>query len=39
VVYVYDVTKRSTFEDLEHWLDEYNSYSLNSEVPRILVGQ
>lgn len=39
VVYVYDVTNRATFDDLEHWLNEYHNYSLNVNVPRILVGK
>ncbi|XP_067943883.1 putative Ras-related protein Rab-33 [Watersipora subatra] len=39
VVYVYDVTKRSTFDSLTDWLSEYNRHNFNhAKVPRILVG-
>ena len=39
VVYVYDITKRSTFDSLDNWLSEYSRHSLNENVPRILVGE
>ncbi|ELU08199.1 hypothetical protein CAPTEDRAFT_3285 [Capitella teleta] len=38
VVFVYDVTKVSSFENLPHWIGECDRHNLTSEVPRILVG-
>lgn len=38
VVFVYDVTKISSFESLPHWVDECDQHHLTAEVPRILVG-
>ncbi|XP_023238921.1 putative Ras-related protein Rab-33 [Centruroides vittatus] len=38
VVFVYDVTKMSSFESLPHWIEECNHYQMTSEIPRILVG-
>ena len=38
VVFVYDVTKMSTFESLPMWIDECDRHSLSPEIPRVLVG-
>lgn len=38
VVFVYDVTKMSSFESLPHWVEECNQHQMTSEIPRILVG-
>lgn len=41
VVFVYDVTKISSFQNLTHWIGEFNQYqgcSTSLRIPRILVG-
>lgn len=40
VVFVYDVTKMSSFQNLSHWIAEFNQYQGHSSVhiPKILVG-
>lgn len=38
VVFVYDVTRLSSFESLPSWIEECESYGLGTSVPRILVG-
>ncbi|XP_045203553.2 putative Ras-related protein Rab-33 [Mercenaria mercenaria] len=38
VVFVYDVTKMLSFENLPGWIDECDRHSLNKQIPRILVG-
>lgn len=38
VVFVYDVTKTTSFESLPHWVEECNNHHLTMEIPRILVG-
>ena len=38
VVFVYDVTKMSTFESLPMWIDECDRHSLSPDIPRVLVG-
>ena len=38
VVFVYDVTKHTSFESLPSWLDECDRHSLTRDLPRILVG-
>lgn len=38
VITVYDVTRRSSFTSLEHWLNEVNMYSSNADVITLLVG-
>ncbi|CAH1778360.1 unnamed protein product [Owenia fusiformis] len=38
VVFVYDVTKLSSFENMPQWIDECDRHQLTTEVPRILVG-
>ena len=38
VVFVYDVTKMSSFENMSNWIQECDHYSLNSSIPRVLVG-
>lgn len=38
VVFVYDVTKVSSFENLPHWVEECDRHNLTHDVPRILVG-
>lgn len=38
VVFVYDVTKVSSFESLPHWVEECNSHNLTMAIPRLLVG-
>lgn len=38
VVFMYDVTKMSSFESLPSWIEECEAYNLSKEVPRILVG-
>ncbi|KAF4524590.1 hypothetical protein B566_EDAN008545 [Ephemera danica] len=37
-IIVYDVTKRSTFEKLETWLQELDSFSTKPDVVKMLVG-
>uniref|UniRef100_T1INF3 small monomeric GTPase n=1 Tax=Strigamia maritima TaxID=126957 RepID=T1INF3_STRMM len=38
VVFVYDVTKIKSFENLPLWVEECNLHHLTGNVPRILVG-
>ncbi|GAB6026015.1 Ras-protein Rab-33B [Chamberlinius hualienensis] len=38
VVFVYDVTKISTFQSLPHWVEECDHHRLTADIPRILVG-
>ncbi|XP_013411254.1 putative Ras-related protein Rab-33 [Lingula anatina] len=38
VVFVYDVTKASSFENMPSWVDECDRHHLNTDIPRILVG-
>lgn len=38
VVFVYDVTKMSSFESMPSWIEECDRHNLNQEIPRILVG-
>ncbi|XP_063414747.1 putative Ras-related protein Rab-33 [Mytilus trossulus] len=38
VVFVYDVTKMSSFESMPAWIEECDRHNLNQEIPRILVG-
>ncbi|XP_076312320.1 ras-related protein Rab-33B-like isoform X2 [Tachypleus tridentatus] len=38
VVFVYDVTKIVTFENLPHWINECYQHQLSASIPRILVG-
>jgi Ras-related protein Rab-33B len=38
VVFVYDVTKMTSFESMPGWIEECDRHNLNREIPRILVG-
>lgn len=38
VVFVYDVTKMTSFESMPAWIEECDRHNLNREIPRILVG-
>ncbi|XP_043912954.1 ras-related protein Rab-33A [Protopterus annectens] len=38
VVFVYDVTKMSSFENLKTWVQECNGHSVSPLVPKVLVG-
>ncbi|XP_038055011.1 putative Ras-related protein Rab-33 [Patiria miniata] len=38
VVFVYDITKMSTFEGLPNWIDECDRHSLSPDIPRIMIG-
>ena len=38
VVFVYDVTKISSFENMPQWVDECDRHNLTTDIPRILVG-
>ena len=38
VVFVYDVTKMSSFDSLAGWIEECDRHNLNKHIPRILVG-
>ena len=38
VVFTYDVTKISSFENLPQWIEECNHHKLTTDIPRILVG-
>ena len=38
MVFVYDVTKHTSFESLPSWIDECDRHSLTRDLPRILVG-
>ncbi|KAK3576853.1 hypothetical protein CHS0354_012908 [Potamilus streckersoni] len=38
IVFVYDVTKMSSFENMPGWIGECDQHNLNRDIPRILVG-
>ncbi|XP_074650023.1 ras-related protein Rab-33B-like [Tubulanus polymorphus] len=38
VVFVYDVTKIVSFDNMPHWVEECDRHNLTAEIPRILVG-
>lgn len=38
VVFVYDVSRTLSFENLPHWVAECDMHHLTSQVPRILIG-
>ena len=38
VIYVYDITRVSSFENLPSWIAECDAHGLGDSVPRILVG-
>ncbi|XP_058886276.1 ras-related protein Rab-33B-like [Acipenser ruthenus] len=38
IVFVYDITKLSTFESLPDWIEECARHSVSPSVPRIMVG-
>lgn len=38
VVFTYDVTKFTSFENMPHWVEECDKHNLTSDIPRILVG-
>lgn len=38
VVFVYDMTKMSSFENMPQWIEECDRHNLNKHIPRILVG-
>jgi len=38
IILVYDVSKRSTFTAIEHWLEEVEHYSTNPDVIKLLVA-
>jgi len=38
VVFVYDVTRQTSFDNLSMWIEECDENHLGSDVPRILVG-
>ncbi|XP_017571667.2 ras-related protein Rab-33A [Pygocentrus nattereri] len=38
VVFVYDVTKMASFENLKTWIQECNGHRVSPSVPRVLVG-
>lgn len=38
VVFVYDVTKMSSFDNMPQWIEECDRHNLNTDIPRILVG-
>ena len=38
VIFVYDVTKRSSFYNLRRWIQECNDHNVAESIPRILIG-
>lgn len=38
VVFVYDMTKITSFENMPAWIEECDRHNLNKHIPRILVG-
>ncbi|KAK3724944.1 hypothetical protein QZH41_017154 [Actinostola sp. cb2023] len=38
VVFMYDITHKSSFEALSSWLSEYGQFSDSPDVPKILIG-
>ena len=37
-ILVYDVTNRETFEKIDNWLNELETYSTNHDIVQMLVG-
>ncbi len=38
VVFVYDVTRKSSFDGLPRWIQEFQTYTENKRVPQIIIG-
>lgn len=38
VIFVYDVTKMTSFQNLKSWIQECNGHHVSPLVPRVLVG-
>eukprot|EP01118_Nematostelium_gracile_P000616 TRINITY_DN1066_c0_g4_i1.p1 TRINITY_DN1066_c0_g4~~TRINITY_DN1066_c0_g4_i1.p1 ORF type:complete len:219 (+),score=66.32 TRINITY_DN1066_c0_g4_i1:38-658(+) len=38
IILVYDVTKRTSFSSIEHWLEEVENYATNADVIKLLVA-
>lgn len=38
VVFMYDITRKSSFEAMSTWLSEYGHFSETVDVPKILIG-
>lgn len=38
IILVYDITDRSSFENLSHWLSEVDLYSTNDSAVKLLIG-
>ncbi len=38
VVFVYDVTKKYSFENLPQWIQEFQTFADNKRVPQIIIG-
>ena len=39
VIFVYDVTRKSTFDNIQKWLDEFQSNATHSKnIPRLIIG-
>jgi len=38
VIFVYDVTRKSTFDNLQKWLDEFQCNSSSRNIPRLIIG-
>lgn len=38
VVFMYDITRKGSFESLSLWLDEYGNYAYAGNVPKIIIG-
>ena len=38
VVFMYDITRKGSFEALSMWLDEYGNYAYGGNVPKIIIG-
>lgn len=39
MIFVYDVTRKSTFDNIQKWLDEFQSNATHSKnIPRLIIG-
>lgn len=37
-ILVYDITNRKSFENIQKWIDEINTYAMNDKVTILIVG-
>ena len=38
VIFMYDITRKASFQALSVWLDEYGNYAYSGNVPKLIIG-